>query len=204
MCKRVSGGAILSEAQKTEDIFMKRMSFLKKNKNSIAQKASKLIKPGMTIIIDSGTTASELAEEIKLRSHITVITPSLAVANILAGRSEITLILPGGIVQSYSQSLTGEPAENFFKNVHADLFFMAVKGFSIVSGLRDHTISEASVKKEMLKSANATAVLADHSKFNKLALYPICRINEIKYIITDDSYSAEEREELKKIGIIPV
>ena len=184
-CYRIKGGAILLERSNDRTPFSSRLALHRESKSHIAKKAAELVKSGSTIILDSGTTTVELAEELLEKEHITVITPSLAAAEILSGNQSITLILPGGIVNPSSRSLTGQPAEQFFSEVHADLLFLAVKAVSPETGLSDHTIIESSVKKQMLKAADRIIVLADYSKLGKTALSRICSIEDVDVLITD-------------------
>ncbi len=160
-----------------------------------------MVTSGATIILDSGTTAVELAQEISQMSHITVITPSLEAAQILSGLPNITLILPGGIVNPSSRSLTGQPAEQFFSSINADILFLAVKALSIETGLSDHTIIEASVKQEMIRSAERVVVLADSSKLDKKALSRIAPITVVDTLITDELSDSDFLHKLRAQGI---
>lgn len=200
-CYRTKGGATLLERGHDKTPFTNRLALHHGSKYDIARKAAGLVRSGSTIIIDSGTTAVELARELADRHHITVITPSLAAADILSGHPDITLILPGGIVDPFSCSLTGYPAENFFTGVHADMLFLAVKAISPETGLSDHTITESSVKQQMLKAADKVIVLADHSKLGKTALSRICPIDAVDTLITDEKASPELISQLEAAGI---
>lgn len=200
-CYRTKGAATFIPQKQTITPFSRRLRNHHESKRIIAEKATTLIHSGNTIIIDSGTTAAELAEQLVAKRHITVITPSLAVAQILAGIPEITLILPGGIVDPSSRSLTGQPAENFFMNIHADILFLAVKAISIDTGLSDHTIIEASVKQQMIRAANRIVVLADSSKLDKKALSRIAPISAVDILITNDTAGSPFLMTLQEMGI---
>ena len=184
-CIRSKGGATLAENPTSGIPFSCRIDKNYELKKEIAEKASSLIVPGITIIIDSGTTLLEFAKIVKTKKHLTVITPSLDAAAILADIKGITLIMPGGILNGPSRSLTGQPAEDFFSSIHADILFLAAKAVNIEDGLSDHTIPEASVKRNMIKCADKICVLADHSKLNRTALSRICPIDNVDYLVTD-------------------
>ena len=184
-CIRSKGGATLAGKPDSAHSFSIRMDKNYELKREIAEKASSLLKPGSTVILDSGTTGLEFARIIKTKKHITVITPSLDAALILADIPGITLIMPGGVVYGSSRSLTGQPAEDFFSSIHADILFLAVKAVSIEEGLSDHTISEASVKRRMINSADRICILADNSKLGRTSLCKICPIDRVDYLATD-------------------
>lgn len=202
-CIRTKGGATqaVQTGSRLESPFLRRMENHKRSKHEIAVKAAELIRSGDTIILDSGTSPAELAYELLEKKHITVITTSLAAAGILSDAPDITLILPGGIVHRTSQSLTGQPAEDFFQSIHADILFLAVKAVHLESGLSDHTITESSVKCRMIDCAETIVVLADHSKLNKTALSRTCDIDCVDIIITDSQADKDYTAALRERGI---
>lgn len=199
-CQRTKGGATKRTISEHTS-FEKRHRILSECKHAIANRAAGLVTSGLTVIIDSGTTAACLAEKLSGFSHITVITTSLAAANILSDKSDITLILPGGILNPLSGSLTGTPAEQFFSSIHADILFLAVKAISVDSGLTDHNIAETSVKQHMIRCSRKVAVLADHSKIGKSALSRIADIDAADVLITDRKTDPRQLEGFRKLGI---
>lgn len=201
-CSRTKGGASTVHREAIGPAFSKRMERNKDAKRSIALKAAELVESGLTVIIDSGTTALALAKEIRKKEHITVITPSLDAANILIGNPTNTVIMPGGKLHEPSRSLTGGPAENFFLTIHADILFLTVKAISIEDGLTNHTLDEAVVKQKMIQAAERIIVLADHSKLGKTALSRICGLEEIDLLITDTEADPDFLAALKAKGSI--
>ena len=201
-CIRSKGGATLAENPTSGIPFSSRTDKNHELKKEIAYKAASLIVPGITIIIDSGTTLLEFAKIVKTKKHLTVITPSLDAAALLADIKGITLIMPGGVLYGPSRSLTGQPAEDFFSSIHADILFLAAKAVNIENGLSDHTIPEASVKRNMIKCADKLCVLADHSKLNRTALSRICPLEDVDYLVTDHEADKDFLEKLKEKKII--
>lgn len=201
LCYRTKGGASFLKSSQLVGPFVKRIEKNKEAKKAIAKCASDLVENGMTIILDSGTTCFELAEILRTRSHLTVITNSLASANILSGSPDITLIVSGGILHDQSQSLTGSPAESFFAQFHADIVFLSVKAVSVEFGYSEHTIPESSVKKGMIDAAERIVILADNSKLNKKALCPLAQINSAQLLITDSCADYEFVKNLNESGL---
>ncbi|MGM0431407.1 MAG: DeoR/GlpR family DNA-binding transcription regulator [Spirochaetota bacterium] len=201
LCQRTKGGATKTEDRQRANPFTRRHNQYHGDKHSIALRAAELVHSGSTIIIDSGTTAAELALQLTAKRHITVITPSLAAANVLADIPEITLILPGGVMNASSRSLTGSPAEDFFSSIHADILFLAVKAVSAEGGLADHNIAETAVKRSMISCSDRVVVLADHSKIGKTALSKIAEIKQADTIITDSQANQQELEKITRLGL---
>ena len=67
-----------------------------KEKQRIGKTAIKLIKDGDTIILDSGTTTMEIANNLSTFKDLTIITNALNIASILSENSKINVFMPGG------------------------------------------------------------------------------------------------------------
>lgn len=185
LIERTKGGALSNMEGLSEKSFSTRQARNRSGKELIAEKAASLVRRGETIILDGGTTALLLAEKIAEMDHITVLTNSLDVAQILSENSNITLVLSGGIFDPNSRTMTGPPAQKFFEEVNGDKLFLAVTGISAEKGLTDQNMQETPVKIRMLASAAEVIVLADSSKFGRTAFSPICDLSQIDRIITD-------------------
>ena len=89
-------------------------------KQAIANMANELITEGNTLIFDVGSTTRELAQFLKKRKNLTVITPSLEHAMELAGNSVIKLIVTGSIVRVGEMSIIDPISENNIKEFNVD------------------------------------------------------------------------------------
>lgn len=201
ICFRTKGGAGLLQSLVSGAVFSRRLEDHRDEKKSIAHAAVGMVHSGSTLFLDSGTTAYELALELREKEHLTVITPSLEAANVLTGIPTITLIVSGGIVQDSSRSMTGPPAEAFFETVHADILFLVVKGLSIEGGLTDHTMPEASVKRKMIAGAEKIVVMADHTKLGRTALSKVADLDVMDVLITSVDLNKEIFSKLEELGV---
>ena len=94
-------------------------------KKEIAHKAVALINEGDCIILDSGSTTTEIARLLFEFHNLTVITNSLNIALILGENPAINLIVSGGEFKDPTLSLTGQMAAVFLKVVHVSQLFLA-------------------------------------------------------------------------------
>lgn len=203
MLQRTQGGAVSAEEGLSERTFNERRDKNSNGKEMIAEKAAEFINKGDTIILDGGTTGVYLAERICDMEHITVLTNSLDVANILADSKGITLVLSAGILNNDSRTVTGMPAEKFFSDINADKLFLAVTALSAEYGLSDQNMFETPVKIKMIERAKEIIVLADNTKFDKRAFSPIGDLSIIDRIITDSAPDEQCRKiiESKKVTL---
>jgi DeoR/GlpR family transcriptional regulator of sugar metabolism len=170
-------------------------------KRNIGCAAARLVNEGDTIIIDGGVTTTYMAQALRGRQSLTVITNSVAVLSELAGERGITLLSSGGVVRSQSRSLTGPSAEATFLNLRADKAFIAGTGLSANFGLSNTSVQEAGVKQAMLRAAREVVLLADHTKIGVESLVKIAPIESIHRLITDVGISAHDRQSLAQLGI---
>jgi DeoR/GlpR family transcriptional regulator of sugar metabolism len=170
-------------------------------RRQIAGKAAALVEPSDVVLVDGGPIAIYLAEELKKKKDITVITNSVTVFDILNRTQGITLISTGGAVRYNSQMLVGPTAEGALKELRADRLFLMVSGISLDFGLSHDTISEVTIKQAMIRSAREVILLADHTAFGAEVGIQVAPLKAVHRLITDDALPASSRLDISKVGI---
>ncbi len=170
-------------------------------RRQIASKAASLVEPNDVVLVDSGPMAAYLAEELKRKSDLTVITNSVVVFNTLNHTPGITLISTGGTLRFSSQVMVGPTAEGALKELRADKLFLEVSGISLDFGLSHHTISEITMKQAMIRSAREVILLADHTSFGEQTGIQVAPLTVIQKLITDDALPPSIRLNISKAGV---
>jgi Transcriptional regulators of sugar metabolism len=170
-------------------------------RRQIARKAATLVEPGDVVLVDGGPIAVYLAEELKQKKEITVITNSVTVFDTLNRTPGITLISTGGAVRYNTQMLVGPTAEGALRELRADKLFLITSGITLDFGLSHHTISEVTIKQAMIRSAREVIVLADHTVFGAEVGIQIAPLKVADRLITDDALPPSTRLEISKAGI---
>ena len=170
-------------------------------RRQIASKAASLIEPGDVVLVDGGPIALYLAEELKQKKKITVITNSITVFDTLNHTPDIILISTGGTLRNSTQMLVGPTAEGSLKELRADKLFLMVSGISFDFGLSHNTISEVTIKQAMIRSAREVFVLADHTVFRAEAGIQVAPLMVVHKLITDDALPPSTRLDISKMGI---
>ena len=110
---RTHGGAVLSKPGVVEFAFVEKGERFAAEKRAIAREAARLVQPGMSVALDSGTTTLEVAKAIRSIDGITVLTSSLAIASVLYAQDNVELVLLGGTagrgVRSHGMAYGREP-----------------------------------------------------------------------------------------------
>jgi len=201
LIKREHGGAVLVDI----DTGVKNIT-LQNQKNmpekmAIARKAVSLIENGDTIILDSGSTTTEIAKLLVDFQNITVITNALNIALILGAHPNINLVVTGGEFKAPTLSLTGQKAADFFYNLNVDKLFLATAGITLKSGLTYPSISDICVKRAMIESANEVYLVADSTKIGINSFASLGALSLISLLITDSKISKEDEDMLKSNDI---
>ncbi len=200
---RSHGGGIRPLAAAPEHPLRVREGMFHEQKVRIARAAVELIQPWQTVILCTGSTAAEVACQIRQKrpEHLTVITYALNIASILADVSSLSLILLGGLLRQPSSAFVGPHAEQMMSSLHADHCFMSTVGLDPEIGITTLDIMEAQLNQRMMAAAAQVTVLADSSKFGHRSLSLISQLNPIHRIITDENAPAPQVAKLRARGI---
>lgn len=199
--QREHGGAFLKDV----DSFARTGQLLNQNhieeKREIAQKALELINEEDSIILDSGSTTTEIAKLLVNYRSLTVITNALNIALILGENHGINLIVTGGEFKAPTLSLTGKMAADSFKDIHANKLFLATAGISSDMRLTYPSLSDLIVKSAMIKSADSVYLVADSSKIGVSSLANLGSISLVQTMITDSKITNEGIDRIKRKNV---
>jgi DeoR/GlpR family transcriptional regulator of sugar metabolism len=132
---RQHGGAFLRDMPKqVETLSLQHVENMEK-KRKIGVKAASLVEEGDTIILDAGSTTTEIAHNLLHLSSLTVITNALNIALMLGAVPSCAVHLPGGQFKAPTLSVSGDKAAEYFEDVLAGKLFLATAGVAIDSGL---------------------------------------------------------------------
>ncbi|MEZ0541037.1 DeoR/GlpR family DNA-binding transcription regulator [Fibrella arboris] len=163
-------------------------------KELIAAKCLEFIESGDSIILDSGSTTTEIAKKLRGFKDLTVITNALNIAMMLGAEPGIELIMTGGEFKPPTLSLTGQKAADFFRGINVQKLFLATAGISLKSGLTYPSLSDLVVKKAMIDAADTTYLVADSTKIGKSAFASLGALSLIDYIITDAGIEEKHKQ----------
>ncbi|MBD1382862.1 DeoR/GlpR family DNA-binding transcription regulator [Metabacillus arenae] len=199
--RRIHGGAIQHSQILKEPHFNKKLGIFDYQKQVIGEAAATFIMDGDVLALDVGTTAFHIARSIKNVKNVTIVTNSLAAADILNIRLENHLfdgriIVIGGnsnpLQRSFSGSLTNQMLEEFY----FDKAFISCGGIS-KEGICDFDADEAKASSIMIERSNQVFVVADASKIHQKAFYRIGSFFSIDYLISNTEAPDEWSKEIK-------
>jgi DeoR/GlpR family transcriptional regulator of sugar metabolism len=180
-----------------------RESMRREEKARIARAALELIRPSQTVILCTGSTSAELANQLKRTTieNLSVITYALNIAGKLADAPHLSLVMIGGILRQVSNALVGPQAESMMSVLHADHLFLSAVGLDPEVGPTTIDILEAQLNSKMVRAARQVTVIADSTKLGQRSMAPITGIENVHRVITDTDASAEMVDRFRSKGV---
>lgn len=198
---RIHGGAkSVQMVIGTDDYLSKRSVRNIPQKQIIAEKALSLLQPDTTIFLDSGSTTTMLAHLFPDQSNL-IYTTGLSCATELANLSRPTVMLPGGTLNRYSQSVHGISAIKEIERVHFKQTFLGVTSYHPDTGFTCGGNDEAILKQTAIRQSEQTIVLIDSSKIGEISTFRICCLEEADIIVSDGKLPAAFLEECSRLQI---
>lgn len=171
-------------------------------KAKLAVKALEYISDSDSIILDAGTTITEIANRLDNFNSLNVITTGINMALTLGSRFNIHVVLTGGEFKAPTLSVTGEQAAKFFDNtIIAGKLFLAVTGISDEGIMTYPGLSDIPLKRAMVGAAKEVFVVADSTKMGKISLASLGSIELAQHLITDSGISDKYAKAYEKLGV---
>lgn len=197
--QRVHGGALPSSSATAT--FSERKSLKTDAKRKVAQKGAELISSGQVVIIDGGTTTSELIACLPDDLRITVVTHSPSIALGLIEHPSIEVILIGGRLFKHSVVTVGAATIEGIGKIQADIFFMGVTGVHAEAGLTTGDYEEACIKRAFSGRAAETVVLVSPEKINAASPFVIGDLGLIDTIVVDSGADENWVRSIEEKGV---
>ncbi|MFK7849639.1 MAG: DeoR/GlpR family DNA-binding transcription regulator [Akkermansiaceae bacterium] len=154
-------------------------------KSLIAKAAAKEIGQQETVMLDASSTALELARQLPEGRKLRVLTYSQAVVEKLAVRTDIELILLGGIYEPKGRRFMGMLTELGVRSFRIDRFFFSGDGFDLELGIGEPNPEESRLKATVMSHARWSCALMDHTKLGKTSDHFFVKPEQLDLLVTD-------------------
>ena len=161
-----------------------------------------MVLSGQTIIIDVGSTTTELAKALpRDLADLVFITNGLNIALLLEPMPGTSVIVTGGTLRPLQHSLVAPMGTLLLNQLRADIAFLGCNCVDSTHGFTNTNIPEAEIKQAMVKAAQSTVFLADHDKIGRVASAFVTDVAGSDLLITDEAADMEKIEELRVAGL---
>ncbi len=198
--KRSHGGAALVESLSGELSDTVRELEHVREKRALAELAGSFLKSGLTIFMDSSSTARAVIPFLKPYTNLAVITNGLKNAMLLSQATDAKVFVPSGVLSLRSYALMGIDTRDYLAGMNAQLAFVSCGGVDLSSGITDPSPEQSALKRVMLQNAKIRVLLCDHSKFGAVYLCKTCGFEGLDYIVTDSPPPEEYQQAAAKAG----
>lgn len=187
VCRRHHGGASVVDPDEMarEYDFISRDQTQADEKFIMARFIADQVTPGMTIMIDGGTSAYAVAR-LLIGKRLRVITNSLPVAGLLSDVGTVETVVTGGTIHNRIGVLVGPHCEEMLDRSHADIAILGASGVT-EKGLWAHNDLIAEIQRKMVAAADRSIFATDHSKFGRKAPLLATPFHATHTIVTDRS-----------------
>lgn len=198
---REHGGAYLNSMRTQSGSMMLHHQDNMDRKRKIGAVAADLVSDGETLILDAGTTTTEVATRLTSRHNLTVITNALNIAVILGTVPGNAVHMPGGQFKPPTLSLSGDKSVEYFRSIFAGKLFLATAGVALDAGLTYPSFADLQLKEAMIRAASHVYLVADSTKINRSSFTRLGALELVNSFITDDGISDADAKEFERRGI---
>jgi len=204
LARRVHGGAVL--ASDRDPGYWLRFKQYQKEKRAIGVAAARLVEPGQSVYLDTGTTAIEAARALVRRSleenlKVRVTTHAINVGAELAGHPNITLHQIGGEIYPDTFGAIGPAAQQQIATLNFDVFLLGVSGVDPVAGWTASSPVGLEIKQAVLERARRVCVIGDSSKWEKVCFASITPIDAVDAWVADSRLPQAVGDALRPLGV---
>lgn len=198
---RTHGGATLGYRTVFEFDFLKRVRLNLPAKQAIARKAVELLRNCSSLMLDASTTTLAIAQHLRGRTGLTVITTSLPAAGELQHEPGIDVLLPGGYLRPHSPDLSGPLTEMNLEQLHAEVAILGADAIDEKGYVYTNPPDTTDVLLKMAASADRVYIAADSSKLGRRGLRRFGRLTQWAGLITDSRADPTFLNALRQLGV---
>lgn len=198
--RRVHGGAIAYERLRHEPMLVVRDTQNAQQKRKIARRAIEELPSAGSVIIDSGSTLSILADLFPDDRELTVFTNSIPVIQALSALQTVDVNVIGGLLRKNTMAMVDSTSVDAVRDLVVDILFISCDGVSPKHGFTTPYRQEVAIKRAMMSAARWVVMLFDHAKVGNDQVFRFAAIDEIDTIITDGAVPMATVRALQDLG----
>jgi DeoR/GlpR family transcriptional regulator of sugar metabolism len=195
--RRVYGGAVIDQ-QESDQPFAERLRVGQKEKARIGAAAAALVKDGMKIFVDEGTTTLACLKHLETRKDLTIVSNSLAVAAYFYYLPTPSIRVLGGRLRPVYQATFGPETVMAMREHFFDLAIIAISAVHAERGFMDYGEDEAIVRRAARAQAKRSVIVADSSKFGRLGSIHTFGLHDVHAVITGATLTRDFSDQFEK------
>lgn len=179
-----------------------RLAYHYEEKRHIAREAAKLVAPGETVMIESGSCCALLAEEVaRTRPGTIIITNSAFIAGYIRRLEGAHVVLLGGDFQNDAQVMVGPVLRVCARQFYVEKLFVGVDGYSERMGFMSGNHLRAQAVRDMAEQADKVIAITESEKFDHPSTVPLAVPHGVWGVVTDANLRSESERLLSGASI---
>ena len=179
------GGAVINEDVSIDLPFNIRKNQNVSGKQQMADIAASLVQEGDHIFLDASTTAVFIAQALKEKERLTVITNSMEILLELSDVSGWNIISTGGVMKEGYLAFLGSKTEDAIRSYYVDKVIISCKALDHEWGIMESQEAFGTTKKAMIASGREKILVVDSTKFDQTAFSVAGKLRDIDVVVTD-------------------
>ena len=197
------GGVVSNQANVVEErSYSEKLGDNQEEKKRIAQAAAAMIRPGTTILVDSGTTNRAMIPFLQEVGPVNIVTNDVVIAGELTSCRDADVTVLGGTLRKGYFTLVGHYAESMVAQMRADIAFLGMDAVNLKGGCMIANMNEVGLKRAMIQAARQVVVVCDHSKFEMESFLTVCPLDQVGTFLTGKELSRYVGEAFAEAGCV--
>ena len=187
LAKRFYGGAQKVERLKNNQLPSPDF-YQDQTRLALAEKACEEIEEGDCIFLGSGRTCCILARKLDRFNRLTVVTNNITALQDLLHRVSKVYLIGGEVTSTDEITLfsSWEQPQKFTESIYVNKAFTSISGIDVKAGLTVNSVISTYVFRHIPTMAHQWILMADHTKYDRIAIYPVAEISQVHTVISDN------------------
>jgi DeoR/GlpR family transcriptional regulator of sugar metabolism len=196
----VTGGVRLASGVRTEPGFGAKARVEQPGKQAMAREAARLVRDGMTVYLDAGTTLLAMVPSLVEHGELTVATNDFAAVEQLSSARHMDVIHVGGLVEPDNRSSVGRLAAATLRHLAFDLAFISTSSWDLIRGVTTPSEPKVDVKQAAMGAASSSVLVAGSSKYGTFGRYKVAPLGAFDVIVTDSALTEAAADGIRAGG----
>ncbi|MFD7428677.1 DeoR/GlpR family DNA-binding transcription regulator [Streptomyces sp. NPDC059818] len=196
----VPGGARIASHLQSEPSHQAKTLIEQPEKQAMAARAAELVRDGMTVYLDAGTTLLAMVPLLVHHTSLTVVTNDFTTVDALMAAPHLDIIHVGGQVEPSNRSSVGRLAATVLRQLALDMAFISTSSWDLLRGVTTPSEPKVEVKQAAMECTGSSVLVAGSSKFGTFGKYRVAPLNAFDTIISDSALADAAAEGVRASG----
>ncbi|MGQ4516570.1 DeoR family transcriptional regulator [Streptomyces sp. DW26H14] len=196
----VPGGVRIASGIRSEPSFTDKALTEQPQKQAMAREAATLVREGMTVYLDAGTTVLAMVPVLAEYSGLTAVTNDFTTVEHLARFRHIDVVHVGGSVEPDNRSTVGPLAAATVRSLAFDIAFVSTSSWDLLRGVTTPSERKIDVKREAMAAAAQSVLVAGSSKYGTFGMYKVAPLGSFDVVVTDSALAQAAADGIRAEG----